>query len=57
MQHLLKILLLLFLHLLFIPFISSAQNYTQTVKGTVLEKGIKNPLIGATVVAVLPETS
>ncbi|MBK8428213.1 MAG: TonB-dependent receptor [Lewinellaceae bacterium] len=52
-----KILLLLFLHLLFIPFVSSAQNYTQTVKGTVLEKGIKNPLIGATVVAVLPETS
>ncbi len=57
MQHLLKILTLLFLHLLFIPFISSAQNYTQTVKGTVLEKGIKIPLIGATVVAVLPGNS
>jgi hypothetical protein len=56
MQHLLKILTLLFLNLLFNPFILSGQNYTQTVKGTVLEKGINNPLIGATVVAVLPET-
>ena len=54
MQHLLKILILLFVHLLFCPFILSGQNYTQTVKGTVLEKGIKIPLIGATVVAVLP---
>lgn len=54
MQHLLRILTLAFTHLLFIPFVSNAQNYTQTVKGTVLEKGIKSPLAGATVVAVLP---
>lgn len=57
MQHLLKSLALVFLHLLFFPSISSAQKYTQTVKGTVLEKGIKTPLIGATVVAILPEGS
>ena len=55
MQHLLKILALAFLHLFFFPTISKAQKYTQTVKGTVLEKGIKTPLIGATVVAILPE--
>ena len=57
MQHLIRILALLFLHLLLFPFVSSAQNYTQTVKGTVLEKGIKMPLVGATVVAILPEHS
>jgi len=57
MQHLLKILTLLLLHLLVSPSVLSAQNYTQTVKGIVLDKGIKTPLIGATVVAVLPESS
>lgn len=57
MQHLLKLLALILLHLLVFPSVLSAQNYTQTVKGTVLDKGIKMPLIGATVVAVLPESS
>lgn len=57
MQHVLKLLALLFFYLFFNPFITSAQNYTQTVKGTVLDKGVKTPLIGATVVAILPENS
>jgi len=52
MQHLLKILTLLFLHHSFFPSLLSAQNYTQTVKGTILDKGVKTPLIGATVVLV-----
>ena len=35
--------------LLLAPAILSAQNYTQTVKGVVLDQSIKTPLIGATV--------
>ncbi|HRI62020.1 MAG TPA: carboxypeptidase-like regulatory domain-containing protein, partial [Saprospiraceae bacterium] len=35
--------------LLLTAFSASAQNYTQTLKGTVLDKAVKTPLIGATV--------
>lgn len=35
--------------LLLIAATVNAQNYTQTLKGTVLDKAVKNPLIGATV--------
>ena len=49
MQHLIKILALLLLHLFLFPALSTAQNYTQTVKGRVLDRGIKTPLTGATV--------
>ena len=33
-------------------YTAQAQNYTQTLKGTVLDKAVKSPLIGATVVVL-----
>lgn len=35
-----------------LPLATKAQNYTQTLKGVVLDKTIKTPLIGATVAAI-----
>jgi len=37
------------------PFIIKAQNLTQVIRGTVIDKNVKNELIGATV--TLPSTS
>lgn len=38
--------------LLFFPFLLSAQQLTQTVRGSVFDKNIQNPLIGAAVVVL-----
>jgi Carboxypeptidase regulatory-like domain/TonB-dependent Receptor Plug Domain len=47
-----KLKALFFLIALLVARDADAQVYTQIIKGTVLEKGIKQPLIGATVVVI-----